>query len=67
MRQLRKIQQLENLVYGILWLTVFLMTILFTYHNGVHWNRIFFEWLRLLPFLLIFLLNNLVAGTFVAF
>lgn len=58
MKQLQKIQQFENLVYGILWTMVFLMTILFTYHNGLHWNRVFFEWLRLLPFFLIFLLNN---------
>ncbi|HKJ43532.1 MAG TPA: histidine kinase [Sunxiuqinia sp.] len=58
MRQFQKIQQLESLVYLILWATVFLMTILFTYHNGVHWNRILIEWTRLLPFLLVFLLNN---------
>lgn len=49
----------ENLVYILIWAIVLSLPI-FTLKGGnqFNWNRVFSEWIRLLPFLLIFLINN---------
>lgn len=49
----------ENLVYALLWAMVISLPI-FTLKGGdeFNWNRALFEWIRTLPFLLIFLINN---------
>lgn len=57
----RYIKRGEVLVYLIIWLVVFLMPV-FMSGSGYrfNWQRIGFEWLRILPFLLIFILHNFV-------
>lgn len=49
----------ENIVYALLWAMVLSLPI-FTLKGGdeFNWNRVTFEWIRTLPFLLIFLINN---------
>lgn len=49
----------ELLIYLILWLVVLLMPVFISYSAyGFRWRQIGHEWLRILPFLLIFLLHN---------
>ncbi|PKQ62303.1 hypothetical protein BZG02_13405 [Labilibaculum filiforme] len=49
----------ENLIYALLWLMVLSLPV-FTLKGGdeFNWNRVFLEWMRILPFLLIFIINN---------
>nr|WP_320120664.1 histidine kinase [uncultured Marinifilum sp.] len=49
----------ENLIYALLWAMVISLPI-FTLKGGdeFNWNRATFEWIRILPFLLIFIINN---------
>jgi uncharacterized protein (DUF2164 family) len=49
----------ENIIYTLIWLLIFLMPIFFSgYEYEVNWRRVFHEWIRFVPFLLIFLINN---------
>jgi len=49
----------ENIIYGLIWLLIFLMPIFFSgYEYQTNWQRVFREWIRFIPFLIIFLLNN---------
>ncbi|NOU61928.1 sensor histidine kinase [Marinifilum caeruleilacunae] len=49
----------ENITYAILWAMVLSLPV-FTLKGGneFNWNRVVFEWIRTLPFLLIFVINN---------
>lgn len=49
----------ENLIYILLWLLIFALPV-FTLKGGdeFNWNRVFFEWMRTFPFLIIFIINN---------
>lgn len=49
----------ENLIYLSIWLTVFALPV-FTLRgeSNFSWERVIIEWFRILPFLLIFILNN---------
>lgn len=49
----------ENLTYAILWAMVLSLPI-FTLKGGddFNWERVMLEWIRILPFLLIFIINN---------
>ncbi|MRT93526.1 sensor histidine kinase [Ancylomarina sp. 16SWW S1-10-2] len=49
----------ENIVYALLWAMVISLPV-FTLKGSeeFNWNRVIFEWIRTLPFLLIFLVNN---------
>ncbi|MFA9371899.1 MAG: sensor histidine kinase [Labilibaculum antarcticum] len=49
----------ENLIYALLWLMVLSLPV-FTLKGGdeFNWNRVILEWIRILPFLLIFIINN---------
>lgn len=53
-----KIKRGETIVYIILWLTVLLMPVFFSQSDGSDWNRIIHEWIKIIPFLIIFLLHN---------
>jgi len=50
----------ENLIYLSIWLIVLLLPV-FTLRgeNDFNWTRVILEWIRILPFLAIFILNNL--------
>jgi len=49
----------EILVYAIIWLVVFLMPVFISYSDyGYNWQRTGLEWLRVVPFCLIFLFHN---------
>ncbi len=49
----------ENIIYTLIWSLIFLMPIFFSgYEYEVNWRRVFHEWIRFIPFLLIFLINN---------
>jgi hypothetical protein len=49
----------ELLIYSIIWLVVFLMPFFLSYTpTGMNWNGVTHEWIRFLPFILVFLLHN---------
>ncbi len=49
----------EGLVYVVIWLVVFLMPLFLSHSSvGFDWQRITREWIRFLPYLLIFALHN---------
>lgn len=49
----------ESIIYIILWLVVLLMPIFFSqYNDGINWNRVSHEWIKIIPFLIIFLIHN---------
>lgn len=49
----------EGLVYIVIWLVVFLMPVFMSRtSSGFNWQRVIAEWIRFLPFFLIFLLHN---------
>lgn len=50
---------IENLIYSLIWLIIFTMPVFFSgYEHETNWRRVFHEWIRFIPFLLIFLANN---------
>jgi len=50
---------LENLIYLIIWLVVFIVPIFGIQENGkTDWQQVGFYWKRVLPFLILFLINN---------
>lgn len=54
-----KIKSSETIIYIVLWLVVLLMPVFFSqYENGINWSRVAHEWIRLIPYLIIFLLHN---------
>ena len=56
---IKNIKKSEGLVYVVIWLVVFLMPLFLSRKtSGFDWQRVFFEWIRFLPFLLIFFLHN---------
>ncbi len=49
----------ESIIYIILWLVTFLMPVFISKSNNeIDWNAVQFEWIRLLPFALIFVIHN---------
>lgn len=50
----------ENLIYALIWLIVFAMPAIgsLSWDNTLSWDRVFKQWLFVLPALLLFLLNN---------
>jgi hypothetical protein len=56
---IRNTKKGELLIYSIIWLVVFLMPVFLSYTpTGMNWNGVTHEWIRFLPFILIFLLHN---------
>ncbi len=52
---------LENLIYGIIWLVVLVLPVFMYSQSGtVYWSRIFSFWIRILPFFVLFVVNNYV-------
>mgnify|MGYP006291400255 CR=1 FL=1 len=57
----KNIKTVENIIYIIVWLVVFLMPLFFSQNTtGTNWERVMHEWLRIIPFLVIFLIHNYV-------
>ena len=55
----KNIKTVENIIYIIVWLVVFLMPLFFSQSvGGMNWKRVMHEWFRIIPFLLIFILHN---------
>lgn len=55
----RKQQILENLIYAFIWLIMFIIPLAgYSFEGSIHWNDVRKYWERLLPFVLLFLLNN---------
>lgn len=49
----------ELKIYSIIWLVVFLMPVFLSYTpTGMNWSGVTHEWVRFLPFILVFLLHN---------
>lgn len=49
----------ENIIYSLIWMLIFLMPVFFSgFEYKTNWNRVFSEWIRFMPFLIIFLINN---------
>jgi len=49
----------EILVYAVIWLIVLLMPFFLSYNSGnTNWRKIIHEWIRISPFLLVFLVHN---------
>jgi len=49
----------ELKIYSIIWLVVFLMPVFLSYTpKGMNWSGVTHEWIRFLPFILVFLLHN---------
>jgi len=59
MKQKFDSKQVEIIIYSLIWMLIFLMPVFFTGNEyRTDWNRVFNEWIRFIPFLLIFLINN---------
>lgn len=55
----RKQQILENLIYAFIWLILFIIPLAgYSFEGSIHWNDVRKFWVRLLPFVILFLLNN---------
>lgn len=74
MRRLNKQQWLEQTIYLILWIAVFLFPLLggyFALNGGVEkaevYDMLYFSWLGILPFWGLFLINNYVLVPFLLF
>ncbi len=48
----------ETFVYILVWILVFLMPVFIYRNNSTNYNQIYKEWVRMLPFLVIFFINN---------
>lgn len=49
----------ESIIYIILWMVVLLMPIFFSqFDKGINWSRVSHEWIKIIPFLIIFLIHN---------
>lgn len=54
-----KIKHGESIIYIILWLVILLMPIFISKTDtGLNWNRVQHEWIRFLPFAIVFLMHN---------
>ncbi len=50
---------LENLIYGFIWFVMFLIPLAgYSFEGNIHWSNVIKYWERLLPFVILFLLNN---------
>lgn len=50
---------LQDLIYAIIWLVVFVVPVfVYSYSGTVYWEPVFNFWVRILPFFVLFLLNN---------
>ena len=61
MTQDRRQVILENLIYLIIWMILFAAPVFgFRYHNdaSVEWNEVFRSWKMLVPFFILFIVNN---------
>lgn len=55
----RKQYILENLIYAFIWLIMFIIPLAgYSFEGSIHWNDVRRYWERLLPFVILFLLNN---------
>lgn len=55
----RKQYILENLIYAFIWLLLFIIPLAgYSFEGSIHWNDVRRYWIGLLPFGLLFLLNN---------
>lgn len=55
----RKQYILENLIYAVIWLIMFIIPLAgYSFEGSIHWNDVRKFWVRLLPFVILFLLNN---------
>ena len=55
----RKQQLLENLIYALIWLILFIIPLAgYSFEGNIHWEDVRKFWVRLLPFIILFLLNN---------
>lgn len=49
----------ETIIYAVFWLLVFSVPVLLSQNKqGINWLRIQHEWIRILPFIVIFFINN---------
>lgn len=54
-----KIRRGESIIYIVLWLVILLMPVFISKTDtGINWLRVQHEWVRLLPFLIVFLVHN---------
>ncbi|PLX15082.1 MAG: hypothetical protein C0599_17470 [Salinivirgaceae bacterium] len=48
-----------NIAFAVIWLLVFVVPVLLSSENGrIEWYRVFSEWLRMWPFIVVFAVNN---------
>ncbi|MDR2882833.1 MAG: histidine kinase [Alistipes sp.] len=53
--------RLPNLVYAIVWLVVFMLPVGVHYQSGeLSWGRVWLFWMRVVPFFVLFVVNNCV-------
>ncbi|MDL2231902.1 histidine kinase [Porphyromonadaceae bacterium OttesenSCG-928-L07] len=63
--QEKKQYLLENLIYGIIWLIIFIApTFKSTESSSMDWSYILQEWRQIVPFFILFLINNYVLLPF---
>ncbi|MCU4176241.1 sensor histidine kinase [Carboxylicivirga sp. N1Y90] len=58
MRKLKN-KYLLLIIYSFIWGIVFYSPVLFINDDSRYWNRLLFEWLRIIPFFVLFLINAL--------
>ena len=56
-----KIKKGEWIIYLVIWIIVLLMPLFFSQSiNGLNWSKVGLEWLKLVPFLVVFLFHNFI-------
>jgi uncharacterized protein (DUF2164 family) len=54
-----KIKRGESIIYIVLWLVILLMPVFISKtDSGINWSRVQHEWIRFLPFLIVFVVHN---------
>ena len=62
MMELRKFDRIRMIIYLVIWILLFVFPILISFRSGdIIWNRVFSEWIRLIPFVLVFVLHHFLA------
>ena len=59
MKHTEKIKRGESIIYIVLWMIILLMPVFISKNDtGISWSRVQHEWIRFLPFAVVFLVHN---------
>lgn len=62
MMEHRKMDSIRITAYAVIWMLLFVFPVLISFRSGdLNWNKVFSEWVRLIPFVVIFALHHFLA------